>query len=854
MKKIIAKISLFILIGIIILACNSVKRVPENKHLLDKNTITIDGKTTSNENITNLLYQTPNTSILGFRPRLNLYNIAKKNADSSYRAKLVNNPKKFKRKVKWFSEKQVKRIGESFFNAGINNLLKTWGEPPSIIDIKKTEKTATRLKSYYFNLGYYDAKVDYKIDTIAKKKAKVSYLVTKNKASYLDSINVFVSSPDLDTLYQKASKYSLLKNGRQYNSQDFADERERLTRYFRNHGVYNFQQSNITFDLDTIGTGNKVNVDMVMGDYSYREGDSTKTRPFKKFKISEVNIYTENANGRDRTLITDTVNYKDFNLFSTGKLKYKPKVLTDAVFLTKGSWYSDENATLTSRALSNLKNFNYPTIQFKEDEKDTISNSLISNIYLNPLPKRHFGAALDATYNNIYQFGILGTASVSVRNIFKGAEIFEISGRANICSSNTEANSNQKFFNASEYGVDTRLTFPKVLFPFNTDKIIPKNMLPTSGISFGYSKQNKIGLDKKSLLTSLRYDWKPKTNVNARLDLLNIQYVNNLHPQNYYKVYQSSYDELNEIAQKPDYNVNPTYFDDKHNLIIDSGTKGFTNDVLSPDPVVITTPEDYQSVRSLEEKRIRLTENNLIFSTAFSYGWTTKRNAQDNNFYAFKTKLESAGNFLSLIARVSKQLEQQEKNNTILGVVYSQYLKTECEYVKHWDLQHKNIFAVRAFAGIAVPYGNADNIPFSRSYFAGGSNDIRAWQPYSLGPGSTGAINDFNEANMKITLNAEYRFRFFFNSLNAALFIDAGNIWNVLDNVTDPKAIFSGVKSLKNIAVGTGAGLRYDLEMFVVRVDLGFKTYDPSLVEGQKWLSKFGLRDSVLNFGINYPF
>jgi outer membrane protein assembly factor BamA len=103
---------------------------------------------------------------------------------------------------------------------------------------------------------------------------------------------------------------------------------------------------------------------------------------------------------------------------------------------------------------------------------------------------------------------------------------------------------------------------------------------------------------------------------------------------------------------------------------------------------------------------------------------------------------------------------------------------------------------------------------------------------------------------MKITLNAEYRFNIF-GSLNGALFVDAGNIWNVLDNVTDPKAVFSGLSSLKNMAVGTGLGARYDLEIFVVRLDLGFKTYDPALESGQKWFTRFGFKDSVFNFGIN---
>jgi outer membrane protein assembly factor BamA len=161
--------------------------------------------------------------------------------------------------------------------------------------------------------------------------------------------------------------------------------------------------------------------------------------------------------------------------------------------------------------------------------------------------------------------------------------------------------------------------------------------------------------------------------------------------------------------------------------------------------------------------------------------------------------------------------------------------------------------AVRSFFGIAIPYGNSNFIPFSRSYFAGGSNDIRAWQPYSLGPGSSGAVNDFNEANMKLTTSAEFRFKVV-NNIKGALFIDTGNIWNVLDNVTDEKAVFDDFKSLTDIAVGSGFGVRYDFNFFVVRLDLAFKTYNPAEEIGNRWFRDYNFSNSVLNIGINYPF
>jgi outer membrane protein assembly factor BamA len=122
-----------------------------------------------------------------------------------------------------------------------------------------------------------------------------------------------------------------------------------------------------------------------------------------------------------------------------------------------------------------------------------------------------------------------------------------------------------------------------------------------------------------------------------------------------------------------------------------------------------------------------------------------------------------------------------------------------------------------------------------------------------LGPGSSGSRNDFNEANFKIALNTEFRFKIL-KDLKGALFIDAGNIWNLLDEEKDPASVFNNFNSLKNIAVGSGFGFRYDLNFFVIRIDLGYKTYDPAQNEDKRWFRKYNFSQTVLNIGINYPF
>lgn len=852
MKKNSTKIGAFILIAIFISACNAVKRVPDGKMLLIKNNILANGKSANDETAVNQLYQKPNSTLLGYKLRLNLYNLANLNPDSTYQAKFKNNPGKYERESKILSAKQVDRLGQSFWYKGIHEFLKSTGEPPVIIDTSKTRKTLLRLKSYYFNNGYFNVATNYNIDTLSYKRGKINYNITTGPAFILDSIRSTISTPALDSLHKKNTEPSFLKSGNQYKSSDFEEEKNRVTAYFRNHGAYYFQPTYVTFDVDTIGKKNKADINLIIKNNTIQEKDSSRTEPFKLYKISDVNIYTDYSPARAKSQIKDSTTYNNFNLYSYDKLKYKPRAITDAIFITKGGTYADFRTTLSSRYLNNLKIFNYPSIQYEVDKRDSTAQSLIANVYLTPREKYSFGASLDLTHSNIQDFGIGASISETIRNVFNRAETLEISARLNIGSSKDLANPNNNFFNVSEYGVDMKLNFPRILMPFGTEKIIPKSMIPSTSITSGFSKQRNIGLDKESFTGGLSYLWSPKRYNTAKFELLNAQYIRNLNPNNYYRVYTSSYDELNSIANV--YNVNADNIDiNTGNLTINDGAAGFTDDVINDRTALKPGMAEYEDVQSIEERRIRLTENDFILATSYTFTKTTKKDLADNTFYQFKTKIESAGTLLSAISSVAGLPKNSNGNYDIFNLEYSEYIKTEFDYIKHWDFGKEKVLAVRSFFGIAIPFGNSDYIPFTRSYYSGGSNDNRAWQPYALGPGSTNTVNDFNEANMKIALSGEFRFKIA-GDVKGAIFADAGNIWNVLDNVTDEKAKFSGLNDFEEIALGSGFGLRYDLSFFVIRLDLGFKTYNPAHEPGNRWFKEYNFGHSVLNFGINYPF
>jgi len=851
LKKISTKIATFILIGTLILACDSVKRVPKGKQLLTNNEIKVNDKTTKNEDINNQLYQKPNSTLLGYHLRLNLFNIANPNPDSTYQAKFTNHPGKYERESKWLSAKQVDRLGQSFWYHGIHDFLKKTGEPPVIIDTVRTNKSILRLKYYYFNNGYFDVKAKYDLDSLSEKKAKIKYTITTGNPFLLDTITTSIHTPVLDSMYRSKISQTFIKTGNQYNTKDFDNEKDRINTHFRNNGVYHFQPNYVTFDIDTLNNNKKANVNLIINDYSYQDKDSTITKPFKIYKISDVNIYTDYSATNSTLKITDSTIYNNFHLYSHSELKYKPKSITDAVFITKGGLFADTKTVLTSRYLNNLKIFNYPTILYEVDKRDSTAQSLIAKVYLSPRKKYSLGTTLDVMHSNIQDIGVAGSLTETIRNVFNGAETLEIAARGNIGSSKEFANPDDKFFNVTEYGLNLKLNIPRIWFPFATEKIIPKSMIPSTMLSVGLSAQNNIGLDKENFTGSLTYNWNPKKNNLARFDLFNAQYVRNLNPENYFNVYESSYTALNDIGKV--YNTNPFYVNSNGDLKIEEGTTGFTNDVLSGNTTLQPSDSEYVDVNNIEERRIRLTENDFILASSYTFSKTTKTDLTDNTFYLFRTKIETAGSLLSLISNAANLPQNQNGNYEIFNLEYSEYIKTEFDYVKYWDLSKEKVIAIRTFFAIAIPYGNSNNIPFSRSYFAGGSNDNRAWQPYRLGPGSSGAVNDYNEANMKIALSAEFRFKIL-GSLKGALFADAGNIWNVLDNVTYDKAKFNGLADLKELALGTGFGLRYDLSFFVIRGDLGFKTYNPGNEIGNRWFYDYDFAHSVFNFGINYPF
>lgn len=860
MQHHLTKIPFYLGFILLLCACNVVKRVPENEYLLTENTLEVDGEITTEFGALSQISQKPNSTlpVVKIPIGLHIYNIAEPHPDSTFTAWLNRKPNRKKRLTRLLSEKQLVALENS--KIGFNSWLKKTGDAPIIISEAKTNKSVQRLIEYYKSFGYFNTTATaQKInDSTKNKRAQIIYSVNRARPYIIDSITTSIASPVIDTLFNKTKKSTFIKKGKQYNANDFVNERDRLTIEFRNSGVYHFEEDYITFVGDTVKTEHKANMRYEIENRKIEQGDSTITAPFKIYNVNKVKIVTDYGfENRNRTQFTDSTSINGYQLFSYDKLKFKPKAITDAISITPNAIFKDVDRTLTYNQISDLKIFKYPNISYEEDPLDPEQDGLIATILLTPREKYTLDASFDTYTSVVQQFGVGFSGGLVIRNIFRRAETLEISGRGSIGSSNDVADTG-RFFNISEVGTTVKLSFPRIVSPFNTDPFIPKYKSPSTNISAGFGVQTNIGLDRQTADLIYNYTWKPSKKTNYSFDLLNIQFVRNVNPDNYYEVYRSSFNRLNEIAREVNYNfindgANPT-------LSLPSGGDNFNEanffieNVLNNNlPEITITEELLDEVQSIGERQLRLTENNLIVASNITWTYDTRESLFDLDFSRLRIKLESAGNLLSLATNSANTVQNSLGQRNLFDVAFSQYGKIDTEYIKHWAMGNNSVFATRAFIGVAIPYGNSNSIPFTRSYFAGGANDNRGWRPYDLGPGSSGSVLDFNEANFKLAFNGEYRFDIL-GAIKGAFFVDAGNIWNLLDDVDNPSFAFNGLEDLDEIAVATGFGLRYDFDFFVIRLDTGFKTHDPSLEKGNRWLTNFKVSEAVFNIGINYPF
>ena len=794
MSKNLVKIKLIFVLSLFTVSCSLQKSLLDEDLILEKTNIKINGNLIKKDSLSGLITFKENSKLLGIPFNAMISSAAKKNPDSIF-DEWVNEEKKQKKLNNIFSPKQVLQLKKYFKNFNdwkINN-----GEKISLIDSSEINRSLDNLNLYFQNIGYLDNSTSFKVTKKPTKKAFVDFNIETGSRYYIGEINSKIESKIIDSIYKANISKSFIIENDFFETKNFDLERNRLYTLFRNNGVYGFQINSISFSVkvDPAGNNYSLPVEIII------DGNNHEI-----FKVNDIILKQ----------VDNEVNFRFKDDFILSKIKFE-----------EGSIFNDSLRKATLKELNSLDLFTFPSVQYDEIN----GNKLNANIILNNKKRFALGFGFDIKQSDIEDIGIAFENRFKSRNFFKNGENFNLSASGSVGKSGDKT--------ISQVNYDLTIDFPRFLIFENSSKSLENKR---SFLSLRSSNQNNIGLDRNSFKFNYNYAWSNSKNY-YNFSPIEIELINNKNIENYFNIYSNSYEELNLISKK--YTSDPKYFINNE-LSIPNGINLFINDILNENLVVAN--DDYSLVSYIEGRRKRLIANNLIIGSSFQISNNYDNRYDKRNFKQWKLKLKSSGNLASL---VSKKNNQGKK--LISDLEFSQFIKMEYSFIRHWDISDNSIFALRYFGGIAVPFGNSDNIPFSESFFGGGSNDNRAWEVYKLGPGSSGAKNEFNEANFKLALNLEYRFKMFGN-FNGALFSDIGNIWNIFDDTNESSRSFDGFKDLDELAIGSGFGLRYDSGLFIFRLDMGLKTYNPYLAKNRRWFKDFSLNKAVFNIGLNYPF
>lgn len=846
--KYIQKYHIFFALAIFIwfvYACSSTKKVPQGKYLLTKNNFEYVDNHLYKDVIPNYVSQKPNKKFLYLFPLgLWIYNGSNPKYDSILKEYMTFPNEMRNQKLRdslYRKYNHPEYVGKSIFWSRVRHNL---GKAPIILEQGKTETSATSIRKYLVYKGFWDAKVDFshKLDS-ASKKAQANYKITYKDPTYIKEYSYNIPYENIKNIYEQNMKESFVKSGDVLNQENLEEEVKRITNLMQEKGYYSFNKDGgeIYFTADTLKSRKQVPITMDI------LKDSVKT-PYKQYTIGDVEIqYLEKITDKPE-LNTD---YKGTNIKRIDD-QYNIKALWRPITLKRGEIYNQKNLDLTKRNFLSLNNFNIASYEAAPANDKNPNDTIINVRYkLIPLPKYNIKTAIDLHYSQILNFGFSPSAELTARNVFGGAENFTGSVSGTFGTVYDEKNPQAKF-NASEYSLQLGLNFPRLLLPFRTENFVPNKYSPVTTLNLGASAQNNIGMDRINLNGGLNYFLTVNEIISHRFSVFNTQFSFTKNKDRYYNYFEAENtikDQIFNLYRIYDPTVDP-------NISIEDFSKKILNDDAFFSSLNTEGQQLLLNFRQSVIKKDRLTQDVLINSFSYNFIYNEIGKKGYKNPFFFDAKVEFSGNFLSLFSKSNNETGVINTSKTVFGIPISQFVKFDIDTRKYFTFSKNHQFIVRQFIGVGIPYGNSTDMPFIRSYFNGGSNDIRAWVAFGgLGPADTQIdkrVRAYMMDNVKLTTNVEYRFPIN-DMFEGAVFADAGNIWSIKDNGIGDEFKFN--KFISQMGLGSGIGLRIKVAYIVVRFDFAYKLHDPNLPKGERWvINSIQPLKPTFNFSIGYPF
>lgn len=824
------------LIAIFFVACSPTKYLKEGEYFLKEYSVEADNKKVMQYYPEDYVKQKPNKKIqfLNIYPYASIYNIVDPQKEEKREEKRRPVEERMNRK----RLEKGKEPREKFY---FSRWFRKIGEAPVVYSPVQAKKSAQQITTLLKNKGYYNAEttdsVKYK-----GKMASVYYNINAGKPYVIRNYRDSIEDPEVAKLLEGYFKKSQIKAGLNVDVSLFDTERENINQRMLENGYYRFAKEYIFFEVDTFVGNHQADVLISVKSpvETNIEGNQVVGR-HKKYYIKEMNIYPDYEpaaiiqNKKQDVINYDTVSgEKNIKFLIAKRNKYTQAVLTRGLTIASDSIYRASKAKGSFTYYSSLSNFRLINFDFKEPANiilngDSGRSYLNTHIKLTPQTQQSYTVELEGNTTS-GKYGMASNLLYQHLNLFGGAEILDLKFKVELNNQDPGVVVSDSYFSETEYGVIAAIRFPNMVSPFKTRSFYLK-YYPKTAFSIGYNFRYNASYRRSIFSSSYGYDWRSSSSMSHFFNALEFSSV--------------------KISR-----MDSTYLSE----LLKSG--------------------------QFEEKY-----DHMILGSSYTMTYNTQNIKKSRDFHYLRIRIEPAGNILYLIEKSAKApklgygeyLRDAVKANnssasdevvdfkvdslnqarpdfyTLFNLPYSQYFKAEVDFRYYQILNSKNEIVYRINPGVIVPYGNSFYSPQEKRFYLGGASSMRAWQARQLGPGSfrQGKPIIYQYGDIKLEMNLEYRFKMFW-VVEGALFIDAGNIWSLAEYEQLDVKKFQIDRFYKEIAIGSGVGLRLDFSFFVFRFDFGFKLYDPSISDGSRWLgmSAFNFKENKItfNFGIGYPF
>jgi hypothetical protein len=678
-----------------------------------------------------------------------------------------------------------------FYYLFSKNGKKDIGEPPNLVDSSLVDFSRGQIERFLQSKGYLKAKVT---DTIKvkKKRAELIFTATEGPLFRIRSFRDSISDKKVRTLYREnRPRFSHIQPGGRFDTDSLAYDRDEFYQIMKRNGYYDFYRQYITFNYDSTFNKSVVDVTMIIAN-----PDGKKEHPLYRINntlIIIANSSTHRNEGKVDTLQVDSqFRYVDYSK------RFKPHTVIDYVYQRKGELYDIDKQTLTTSRLSELNVFrNVPNPSYQKLPDST--NRLDSKIDIIPLKQMSDRVEAEFLFaGGRYGYNLGNT--FTDRDLFKQAAILQLKFNWSVLYNTRNSPGYSTGIENQDLNAGASLIYPRLITPFNFPQP-GKFGVPHTTFSTNYDFFYQQGLvQRSSFVNTIAYDFAETADKTHTITPIDIEF-----------------------------------------------SKGII------DPTAISALLQYN----------RYSYIYLIGRTVFSIGsqYAYQYNANKlntyGNFIYFRGAINVGGNTLYLLTDLLKTPKDSTGARTIFGYPFAQFTKVQADFRSYTSLGGERQFIFRITPGIGLPYGNSKLLVFENNFYAGGANDMRGWLPRTLGPGEfnrasyygtgTNADNqrqDFTNIDqfgeIKIVANAEYRYKladnFFGSKLKGAFFIDAGNVWRLHDEPTNPGGQFNLSTLPQSTAIDIGTGLRFDLGFFVFRLDAALKFKDPQFTGSNQWV------------------